>query len=117
MEMIELKIAEKAAQKKISEPDVSLIIVGLPQADDEDLMANVKDLLCEGLDCDPVPDLVAVECIRGRGRQPGLVKVELRSVQEKEAVLRRKSKLKSSERFQKVYVSSAKSHTERLLDF
>ena len=71
-----------------------------------------------GLECDPVPEIVAVERIQARGRHPGLVKVELRSTEEKVAVLRRKSKLKSSDNdiFKKVYVSSAKSHTERLVD-
>lgn len=53
-------------------------------------------------------DPVAAECIRARGREPELV--ELRSVQEKVAVLWRKAKLKDSDCFQRVYVSLAKSH-------
>ncbi|CAJ1069751.1 PREDICTED: uncharacterized protein LOC106519492 [Xyrichtys novacula] len=42
--------------------------------------------------------------------------VELSSVQVKIAVLRRESKLNDNERFNKVYVSSAKSHAGRLLE-
>ncbi|KAL7398072.1 hypothetical protein ABVT39_003840 [Epinephelus coioides] len=108
METIELKIAEKATQRKPFDSDVSLMIAGLPQVDNEDLIVKVKNLLWEGLNCDMVPDPVAAERIRMRGRQPGLIKVELRLVQDKVAVLRTKSKLKSSDRFQRVYVSSAK---------
>ncbi|KAL7374830.1 hypothetical protein ABVT39_007749 [Epinephelus coioides] len=116
MEKIEQHIEKKATQNKRFDPDVSLIIAGLPQEDNEDLKAKVEDLLLVGLECYPEPELVAVEHIRARGRQPGLVKVELRSTQEKVAVLRRKPKLKSSDSFQRVYVSSAKSHVERLMD-
>lgn len=53
---------------------------------------------------------------RARGSKPGLVKVELQSIQVKVAVLRRKAKLKDSDRFRRVYVSSAKLHAEWLLD-
>lgn len=55
---------------------------------------------------------VALEWVRARGNQLGLVKVELSSVQEKVTVLCRKSKLKDNHSFNKVYVSSAKSHAE-----
>lgn len=67
MKMIELKIAKKKKKKKVPHKkcvfnlDVLLIISGLPQVENEDLMAEVKDLLCEGLQCDPVPDLVVME--------------------------------------------------------
>ena len=119
MEKIEQRIESGAGAttpSKRFDPDVSLIIAGLPQSDGEDLAALVTDLLHTGLECDPIPELVAVERIRARGSQPGLVKVELLSTLEKVDVLRRKSKLKNNDAFEKVYVSSAKSHTERLLD-
>ena len=57
-----------------------------------------------------------MERVRTRGDRPGLVKVELSSVQEKVTVLHRKSNLKDNNSFNKVYVSSAKSHAERLMD-
>ena len=112
MDMIELKIEEKATQKNIFDPDFSLI-VGLPQADNEDLMAKVEDLLHEGLDCDPVPDPVAVEHIRIREPQPGLVKVELRSYQTKWLCSAENLNLRAATA-SRVFVSSAKLHTEPL---
>ncbi len=116
MAKLERKISEKEAKKKSFDPDVSLIFVGLPQSEGEDLMAKVKDLLHVGLGCDTTLCPAAVERVRARGDRPGLVKVELSSVQEKVSVLRRKSKLKDNDRFNEVYVSSAKSHAERLLE-
>lgn len=115
MERIEAKIAAKCATPSF-DPNVSIIIVGLPQDDNEDLMAKVVNLLRDGLRCDPVPTPAAVERVRARGTKPGLVKVELPSVEEKVAVLRRKAKLKDNDRFQRVFLSSAKSHSERLVD-
>lgn len=63
-----------------------------------------------------MPNPVAVEHVRAQGTKPGLVRVGLQSVEEKVAVLRRKAKLKDHDRFQRMFVSSAKSHAERLLD-
>lgn len=112
MVKMEQKISEKEAKKKSFDPDVSLIVVELPQSEGEDLMAKVNDLLHVGLGCDTVLCPAAVERVRARGDQPGLVKVELSSVQEKVTVLHRKSKLRDNDSFNKVYVSSAKSHAK-----
>ncbi|XP_023814791.1 uncharacterized protein LOC111947977 [Oryzias latipes] len=116
MDDIETKMRNRQVRGKPFDPDVSLIIVGLPQADGENLEAKVKELLQDGLHCDPVPTLVATERVRQRGRQPGLVKVELASVEDKVAALRLKSKLKDHGNYRRVYVSSAKSHAERLME-
>lgn len=116
MEQIELKMERNAIPAKRFEPDVSLIIVGLIQEENEDIEAKIRDLLEEGLQVHPMPELVAAERIQARGTKPGIVKVELKSSKEKVSVLRRKARLKDSERFKTVYVSSAKSHTERLVD-
>ncbi|KAK7925469.1 hypothetical protein WMY93_007779 [Mugilogobius chulae] len=117
MDNIEEKMSKKDARGKLFDPDVSLVIVGLPQAEGEDLEAKVNELLREGLRCDPVPKLVATERVRPRGRQPGLVKAEFETVRDKVAVLRLKYKLKDHDNYKRVYVSSAKSHAERLMDF
>ena len=112
MEKMEQKISEKEAKKKSIVPDVSLIVVGLPQSEGEDLMAKVNDVLHVGLGCDTVLCPAAVERLRARGDRPGLVKVKLSLVQEKVTVWHRKSMLKDNKSFNKVYVSSAKSHAE-----
>lgn len=45
-----------------------------------------------------------------------MIKLELRSLQEKVTVLRQKQRLRCNERFSRSYLRSAKSHTERLID-
>lgn len=118
MDKLEKQIKTKQVRGKPFDPDVSLVVIGLPQTEGEDVEAKVKQLLCDGLRCDPVPKLVATERVRARGgRQHGLVKVELQTVQDKVDVLRRKSKLRDSESYGRVFVSSAKSHAERLMVF
>lgn len=116
MEKMELKISEKEEKRKSFDPDVSLIVVGLPHSEGEDLMAKVNELLHVGLGCETALTPAAVERVRARGDRPGLVKVELSSAQEKVSVLRRKSELKDSESFNNVYVYSAKSHAERMME-
>ena len=104
--------------RKSFDPDVSLIVVGLPPSEGEDLMAKVNNLLHVGLGGETVLCLAAVERVRVQvhGDQLVLVKVEMSSVQEKVTVLCRKSKLKDNDSFNKVYVSSAKLHAEPLME-
>lgn len=116
MDNIETKMNSIQVRGKPFDPDVSLVIIGLLHTEDEDVEAKVNRLLREGLGCEPVPKLVAAERVRARGRQPGLVKVELETVQDKVTVLRRKFKLKDSDSYGRVFVSSAKSHAERLME-
>ncbi|CAH1272533.1 Hypp4873 [Branchiostoma lanceolatum] len=54
--------------------------------------------------------------MKPRGSGPGVVKVKFRSVQEKIARLRGKQKLKSHPIYEKVFIRSAKSHTDRLIE-
>ena len=119
MEDIEGKQTKESPRASPFDPDLSLIIVGLPldnEESEEDLKASVIELLRNGLECAPVPEVVAVERLRSRGERPGVVKVELRSVQEKVTVLRLKRRLKDNDNYRRVYMSAAKSHAERLVD-
>lgn len=53
MEKLEQNISENETKKSF-DPDISLIAVGLPQSEGEDLMTKVNDLLHVGLGCDTV---------------------------------------------------------------
>ena len=106
----------KKVKRSEFDPDVSIIISGLLFEDGENLMQRVKTLISDGLKCDPVPMITAVERLVPRGTGPGVIKVELNTTQEKVAVLRRKRELKDNDTYDKVYIRSAKSHTERLID-
>ena len=46
-----------------------------------------------------MPSLDAVERLRSRGHEPGLIKIQLASVQDKVALLKRNQKLKDDDRY------------------
>lgn len=85
---IEAKITISNPSTKF-DPQVSIIIAGLQFEEGE------------------------IEIKRGG---PGVIKLELRSVQERVTVLRQRQRLRNNERFSRFYLRSAKSHTERLID-
>ena len=96
--------------------DVSIVILGLAYDEGEDLNGKGRELE-SGLECEPVPEIAAVLRIQARGPGPGVVKVAFANVEDKVAVLRCKQRLKSNTQFKRVYLRSAKSHTDRILEF
>lgn len=96
--------------------DVSIMVDGLPFEEGEDVKERVKRLLAEVLKCHPMPSIVTAKRLKPRERVPGLIKAQLGSVEEKVAVLRRKRVLREEEGFSRVYINSAKSHAERLIE-
>lgn len=63
-----------------------------------------------------MPELVAVERLRPRGPGPSIIKVEFRTVEEKVAALRLKHLLRENWSFERVYIRSAKSHVDCLIE-
>ncbi|KAK7907120.1 hypothetical protein WMY93_015732 [Mugilogobius chulae] len=100
------------------DPDVSVIISGLLYTEEEDVPGLVNELLAEGLQWEPPRGggVVAAERTRNRGGRPGVIKVEFGSVQEKISVLRKKQVLRGNAKYKQVYIRSAKTHTERLIE-
>jgi hypothetical protein len=80
------------AAKTKFHPDMSIIVAGLPADENEDLISKVNQLISVGLGFET--EVTAVERMRERGKGPGVVKVECRSVEEKVALLRKKLKLR-----------------------
>ncbi|XP_078661231.1 uncharacterized protein LOC144905434 [Branchiostoma floridae x Branchiostoma belcheri] len=114
VEAVEAKLGGSSSKPSNFDPDESIIVSGLPYDEGEDVQEKVKELLVDGLNCDI--EAVAVERTKPRGRGPGVVKVQFRSVREKVAVLREKQKLKNHNAYERVYLRSAKSHTDRLIE-
>lgn len=95
---------------------MSITVAGLPFQEGEVVKERVEWLLSHGLKCNPMPAIINAERLKPRGPKPGLIKAELGTVEEKIAVLRRKRQLSETEGFGNIYIQSAKSHTERLID-
>lgn len=98
------------------DPDVSIVVMGLPYDENENLAEKMKEVIEEGCACDEEVTLVALERLRARGSGPGVVKVALASVKEKVVVLRGKFNLKSNDKYRKVFIRTAKSHTEHVME-
>ena len=113
IDTIEVKLnADTKVSKARFDPDTSIIIAGLPEEDNEDIQHKVLQLISKGLGCETVP--VATERMRAHGRTGGLA--EFSSVQEKITILRKKQQLREHQEFSRVYIRSAKSHTDRLIE-
>ncbi|KAI8486095.1 hypothetical protein Bbelb_361950 [Branchiostoma belcheri] len=106
IEAIEKKMSgtNKADRPGEFDPDESVIVSGLPFEEGEDIQAKIEGLLRTGIHSD-VP-VVAAERMKPRGRGPGVVKVKLRG--------NRSNKRKPL--YEKVFLRSAKSHTDRLIE-
>ena len=59
--------------------------------------------------------VVAAKRLPGRDGNPGIVKVALDSLESKKTVLRAKSKIKESQKFQNVWIRGSMTHAERLI--
>lgn len=80
------------------------------------LLKRVNSLLYEGLHCDPLSEIVNVEQMKLRGSGPGIIKVELFTLQDKVAVLRHKQSLRDNKRSDHNFIQSAKSHMKQLIN-
>ncbi|KAK7913157.1 hypothetical protein WMY93_013368 [Mugilogobius chulae] len=116
MEQLEEKIKSHQRTSDTFDPDLSVVVMGLPYQENENLTEKIKDVIENGCACDQEVTLVALERLRARGPGPGVVKVAFASVREKVAVLRGKANLKSNDKFRKVYIRTAKSHTDRVME-
>ena len=117
LDLLEQKLlSSNSSPSNKFDPDVSIIIMGLPYDKEEDLEEKLGKVLEVCCTCEQIPTPTAIERLRARGPGPGVVRVEFASVREKVDVLRGKRNLKSNPEFAKVYVRSAKSHTDRIME-
>jgi hypothetical protein len=94
--------------------DKSIVIINMREEEDEDPYRKCMDLIRNGLG---LRDIKPVRCQRLMGREgkPGVIKVQLRSKQDKILSLNHKKELARTHPYKKVYIRSAQSHEERLM--
>ena len=93
-------------------PDVSVIMFGIPTKEDEDIIATVTDLFVNMLKVGVT--IVKVERAGSRDGKPGAVRVELDSLYEKKQVLRAKHMCKTNPKSAKVRIRGCESHQDRV---
>ena len=98
------------------DPEVTLIGLGIREVSQEIPLEIAKEIINVELD---LPEVKVVRAIRIENRngngKPGLMKIELSSREDKITVLNRKKKLLESISFKGVFLRSAQSHVERLI--
>ena len=81
----------------------------------ENVKDKIKLLVEDGLGMDPS---IVIDAKRTpwRNNRPGIVKVQLASVDTKVKLLRQKMHLKNTDKYNRVFMHSSKSHEERLIE-
>ena len=97
------------------DPQVTIVAQGLPVSPNEDMITQAKTLVNRALNEPDVPVIRATR-LPSRNNRPGLVKIEVDSLDSKLKLLRKKFELKETENYKNVFLRSSKSHTERLLE-
>jgi hypothetical protein len=95
--------------------DDTIIVNNLPQKNNENLDHEVDCLLRQGLSLSNV-DVVKTKRLNSNNNKPGLVKVQLRDLEEKRRVLQAKFHLKDSDTYGRVHICSSKPYAERVAE-
>ena len=98
--------------------DITVIIKDMPVTPEEDLLMKARELVSAlGEDVSMNVRVIAASRLPARyHNKPGLVKVSFADRNQKVLVLRNKHKLKNHRSYKRVFIQSAKSHVERLLE-
>ena len=75
---------------------------------------KVKDLVHEGLGLRDINPLRVLR-LKSRNNKPALVKIEYPTKEEKIRILRQKGDLKDTTRYNRVYLGTSLSHTDRVM--
>ena len=109
------KIEEKQEDNDLYNYDTTVIISNMPYEQGEDLNLKVDTLLRNGLHVTGL-NVVRVLRLNSHNRHPGLVKVQLASLNEKIKLLKSKGNLAHSDAYRKIFIRSSKPHGERIAE-
>ena len=123
---IENKLTEVVSiQSKAAEfdPENTIVAENMPFEADENLMQKVTDMIRRDLAIN-VPIVNVMRLKEGPPRhtrygtvlKPGLVKIQMKSVDDKVAVLREKKNITNSREFSQVFIHGSKTHGERMME-
>ena len=98
--------------------DITVIIKDMPTTPGKDLLMKAREIISAlGDEVSSNVRVIAASRLPARFQnKPGLVKVSLEDIDQKILVLRNKFKLKNHRTFKRVFIQSAQSHVERLLE-
>ena len=108
----EQQIALSSVQTQEFPVDTTLVCYGIPYVEGEDIYETAQVLVETGLDL-PNIQVQLAKRMSTRNNRPGLVKIQLSSLDDKIAVLRAKRNLLDTE-YCEVYIRSSMSHADRM---
>ena len=108
---------DRLEQKFHYDIDTTIVAQYVPVGNDEDvnLLRHAEKLVQEGTGTVDAR-VVRAKRLNSKNNKPGIMKIEMASLDEKIAVLRNKRKLKDHPAYNMVYIRSSKSHEQRLLE-
>lgn len=94
--------------------ETTLVLINLREENGENIEEVCGKLVMEGLG---IRGIRPVKCMRlqSNTNRPGIVKMRVKTLQEKKDILRAKQQLKDTREYQRVYIRSSQSHEERLI--
>lgn len=94
--------------------DTTVVVINMKEEREENVSEKCAQLIECGLG---LRDIKPVQCKRlpGRDGKPGVVKVQLRTRQDKINVLQHKGELSKTQAYKRVYIRSSQTHEERLM--
>lgn len=118
LEAIETRASAAPPSREPFAPDQTVVIANLPMLSPNEteaqLLEKVDHIIGTGLEL-PGIETVAATRRPGRGSTPGLVLVELNSLDDKKMILRAKMSLREKPQFRNLFIRSAEGHTDRLI--
>ena len=96
-------------------PDVTIIARNVRYHEGENITQKINDIIHTHLEL-PHEEVIRCERTASRNNKPGVVKIQMSSLDSKILVLRNKRKLNEITGYINVYMRSALSHTERVME-
>ena len=93
----------------------TVVISNLPHKEHENLDHVINNMIRHGLKLSSV-DVVKTKRLPTKNSKPGLVKLQLKSLEDKKKVLQAKQHLKQSSDFSRVYIRTSKPYAERVAE-
>ena len=116
METIEsrmTKLEEKQEKAEMFDYETTVVVTNLPFERGEDLGKKIDLLVKDGLRVHGLR-ILRVLRLNSKTDRPGLVKVQLESLDEKIRLLKAKRNLGLTEKYRKIFIRSSQSHAERM---
>ena len=119
LKIVEDALAANGALVQDFDPEVTVIVTGVPYVDTEDVKVKCQEIIDHiRSSSTPVMDPIAVvNAIRTpfRNGRAGVIKLQLPSRQNKIDILKGKKSLSNNGNYSRAYIRGSQSHTERLI--